>query len=97
MKNLLFGFSVFVLAFASCKKEDKGPPDSNEQGEYFNCKIDGKYWTYKQAYFTSHDDLIFRSYFNDAGYEIIGENGVDFPQTVVSFRIPRWIFQIRIQ
>jgi hypothetical protein len=43
-------------ALMGCKKEDK-LTNVNKQGEYFNCKIDGKYRTFKQSRYINHDAL----------------------------------------
>ncbi len=38
-----FAFPVFSLALSSCKPKEQPQPDA----EYFNCEINGKYWTYR--------------------------------------------------
>ena len=88
MKNALLGLLLLFATLSSCKKDTPPAtlPDTNAQGEYFNCKIDGKYWTYKQAGYTNHDDLTAgKGIITDPGYVITAENGEDFPQTVVKF------------
>ena len=88
MKNALLFSLLLLLGIYSCKKDTTPviPPDTNAQGEYFNCKIDGKYWTYKQSGYTNHDALTAgKGIITDLGYAISGTNVVDFPQTVVTF------------
>ncbi len=38
-----FAFPVFSFTLSSCKPKEQPQPDA----EYFNCEINGKYWTYK--------------------------------------------------
>ena len=87
MKNF-FLFPLLLLGLTACKKDTTpaAPPDTNAQGEYFNCKIDGQYWTYKQAGYTHHDALTAgKGLITDPGFAITGTNVVDFPQTVITF------------
>lgn len=51
MKKLRPFVLFAALWTAGCTKEPDPPPtppDVNEQGEYFNCYINGKYWTFSQ-------------------------------------------------
>lgn len=53
MKKLLLSLSVALSLVYGCKPDDPivtpNPPPVSESDEYFNCYIDGKYWTYKQG------------------------------------------------
>src|SRR5690606_26740368 len=44
MKNKILFLLIAVLGIAACKPKDNTPP---EPEEYFNCEINGKYWTYR--------------------------------------------------
>ncbi len=44
VSNKLFTLLIAALAIAACKPKDNTPP---EPEEYFNCEINGKYWTYR--------------------------------------------------
>ena len=49
MKKLLIAV-VYIAMIGGCKKEDPSDlTDVSERGEYFNCLINGKYWTFKQC------------------------------------------------
>ncbi len=56
MRVCLLFLLVWVCCYAGCKKKDTGPTDINDQGEYFNCYIDGQYWTYKEDNDFGDDD-----------------------------------------
>jgi hypothetical protein len=80
-----------LLATASCKKNDSSvkPHDVNAQGEYFNCVINGKYWTYKElGPYSMGDPLKAReNQIDDPGYQLVAQNLTDLPQTAISLWI----------
>lgn len=78
-------YSLFLLLLlAACHKNETSP--ATEPKEYFNCYINGKYWTYKQPTFSNHDPL--RAWYEASlipHFALGGDNVVDFPQTGIGF------------
>lgn len=79
-------YIFLILLLAACYKNEPAP----EPKEYFNCYIDGKYWTYKQGSFTNHDALRARvNAITLPGFEITADDVTTFPQTQINI----WFIQ----
>ena len=90
--NKLFIAILLVLLFTGCKKEEQSDlTDVSPNGEYFNCYINGKYWTFKQCTFCSGDALRSYQVYRNVPDTITGNriegSSSDFPQTVIEFVI----------
>lgn len=79
-------YLFLILLLAACHKNEP----ATEPKEYFNCYIDGKYWTYAQGSFTNHDALRARvNAITLPGFEITADNVTIFPQTIINI----WFIQ----
>lgn len=70
------------LCIFGCKKDDD-LKDVNEQGEYFNCRIEDKYWTFEQEDYTAHDALSADGAYDQ--FSIQADHVDDYPQTRIDF------------
>lgn len=79
---------LFLFIAFSCKKSEESAPDVSPDGEYFNCNIDGKYWTFKQGTGPFGSDALTASFevVDRPHYEIEAAT-TDYPETVFSFWI----------
>lgn len=74
-------YLFLILLLAACHKNEP----ATEPKEYFNCYIDGKYWTYAQGSFTNHDALRARvNAITLPGFEITADNVTNFPTTIIN-------------
>lgn len=94
-------FLLAIIAFlmiAGCKKEDSGLTDVSEKGEYFNCRINGQYWTYKQAngLFGAVNALSSYQLYDVPSiitHDVIRANNVvDYPQTEIELNMDHEAF-----
>lgn len=81
MKQLIL-ISILFSLFACCKKKTK----TDSPSQYFNCNIDGKYFTYTQSSFSNNKGLSAGTS-GSLNYVIIGRDMVGFPQTQFIFTL----------
>jgi hypothetical protein len=81
---LLICLSIFIAL--SCKKTKYTAPDVSPNGEYFNCKIDGKYWTFKTCSYCNDPLTAGREVVDRPHFSIMAGNS-DYPQTQFDFFI----------
>lgn len=88
MKHPIFVLiSLLMIGLYSCKKHDPPAPDTSAAGEYFNCELDGTYWTYRQCSFCNADALYARPEVVDYPHFAIRAMSSEDPTTVYSFMI----------
>ncbi len=80
---------LFICSIVfSCKKDDASEPDVSPNGEYFNCKIDGKYWTFKQGDGLFGSDALYARFeVVDRPHYEIKAGSDDYPQTQFTFTL----------
>ncbi len=83
MKHVFVVWALMFCCSTGCKKKNVQPADVNAQGEYFNCYIDGQYWTFKQEPYSNNDALTAsKGQITLPGFKLQAESN-DAPQTVV--------------
>lgn len=86
MKKLWPLAFLTFLGTLGCNKEPgppPAPPDVNEQGEYFNCYINGKYWTFKQDPYAADALSASVSQITLPGYRLHAVAHDGYPRTVI--------------
>ncbi len=85
MKTQVSIVALACLGTFGCKKDADKTSDVNEQGEYFNCRIEGRYWTFEQEHYTAHDAL--SAYGAHDRFFIHADRVDDYPQTGIEFTL----------
>jgi len=74
---------AILLLSTGCNKHD----ENADKAEYFNCEINGQYWTYVQCKFCNFDNLTAGHEDLDTKHYSIMGSCADYPQTEISFFI----------